>query len=81
MSQLRLVRSNFDRRTLKNTQKRSAPRSIALSKCSLLFWKIERLQARRPAVVDVIENLVDDAIARLDRRKKSSPAQPTLFDE
>lgn len=67
MTQLRLAYRSTTGVVEKQRRKKSAPSFVVLHRFQLLSWKIERLQAQRPAVVDVIEKLVDDLIAELDR--------------
>lgn len=69
MPKLRLVYSKTGR-YVTAPQKKSTPSSIVLPTSALIFWKIERLQAQRPGAVDVIERLVDNLLAELDRGER-----------
>lgn len=69
MTKLRLAYSKNGRYVPAPTRKKSAPPSIVLPTLQLLSWKIEQLQAVRPAAVHVVEDLVDDM---LERARKGS---------
>lgn len=67
MTQLRLAYSQRGRHVTRRPSKKSTPSSVVLPALQLLSWKIERLQHVRPAVVDVIERLVDDMLAEIEQ--------------
>lgn len=65
MTQLRLAYSQKSRG--KPSRKGSIPSSVTLPSSQLLTWKIQRLEEARPAVVAVIERLVDDMLEEIER--------------
>lgn len=67
MAQIRLAYSKTGRYVTKSSAKKSAPPSLVLAPLQLLSWKIERLNAQRPAAVEVLENLVDDMLEEIER--------------
>lgn len=69
MSQLRLIWTQTSGSVTKQRRKKSVPSSIVLPGLKLLSWKLERLQKERPAIVDVIERLVDDMLDELEGRR------------
>lgn len=68
MTQLRIAFSNGKPVTVRS-QKRSRPPSVVLQASEALWWKLELLCERRPAVIAVIERLVDDLLDELDNNR------------
>lgn len=69
MTRLRLVYSKTGRYVTSTSGKNSRRRPLALPTLQLLSWKIEMLSAKRPAAIEVLENIVDDMLARAGNKR------------
>lgn len=69
MAQIRLAYSKNGKPAMQQPPKKSDPSSVVLVSLQFLLWKIERLQEKRPAAVEVLENLVDDMLSELEGRR------------